>query len=252
MPYDVGYVWRQGNESRPDDVLAADLAVPVVTRRIRRFLRRYADGEGRLVEKTVGNTLRVPFVAEVVPQAIFVHLVRDGVDVVESSRRQWSAPVDLAYLARKVRHFPPRLAGSYGLKFVRNNLRQREGQKHVKSWGPRYPHIDVDLKECDLLTVCARQWRECVIRASADLEEASAPVIEVRYEHLVGDPVGTLGRIIDEAPGYRTTTALLAAAGATLHSQSAGSGRGRLADEERRLIDVEIGDTLERFGYDRV
>ena len=38
-----------------------------------------------MVEKTCANTLRLPFVDKVLPEARYLHIVRDGVDVVASA-----------------------------------------------------------------------------------------------------------------------------------------------------------------------
>jgi hypothetical protein len=99
VPYDIGFVWRYGNQQVPHDVLDPATVTPRIQRFVRRYVDRYARSGGDVViEKTVGNTLRVPFVHAVMPDAAFVHLVRDGMDVVESARRQWSAPPDREYL----------------------------------------------------------------------------------------------------------------------------------------------------------
>ncbi|MGY2701579.1 sulfotransferase [Nocardioides sp. HB32] len=251
VPYDVGFVWRQGNESAPDDILAPALATPRIAGRVRRYLDRYADADGRVIEKTVGNTLRVPFVDAVVPDATYVHLVRDGVDVVESARRQWQAPSDKRYLLKKARHFPPHLLGSYGVKFLRNNFR-RGHHGHVKSWGPRYPGIDDDVRAGDVLTVCARQWSECVNRASAELDGLHPRVIDVSYEALVREPAVTLAGILNQMPGYTTSPDRLARAAATLIVRSDGAARGRLTAAERTTLSREIDSTLERLGYEPV
>ncbi len=76
VPYDVNYLWRSGNESWPDDCLPAELCNPVLAARIRRSLVKVSEvraaGEpGVLLEKTVSNCLRVPFVAAVLPDAAF-------------------------------------------------------------------------------------------------------------------------------------------------------------------------------------
>ena len=75
-----------------------------------------------MIEKTVGNTLRVGYVAEIVPRVRFVHVIRDGVDVVDSSRIQWQTPPDTGYLREKIRHFPLRLA-----PYLRAQVRHRRG-----------------------------------------------------------------------------------------------------------------------------
>ncbi len=54
-----------------------------------------------VVEKTCANSLRVPFVDRVVPEARYVFIRRDGLDAVGSAMARWKAPLDIPYLARK-------------------------------------------------------------------------------------------------------------------------------------------------------
>lgn len=248
VPYDIGYVWRYGNERDTSDAQQPAQATPRVRRFVRRFLGRYAAPDGRVIEKTVGNTLRAPFVAELLPEAVFVHLVRDGVDVAESARREWQAETDWRYLMRKARHFPHRLIPSYGRKFlVSRTIGRRRASTRRPTWGPRYPGIDADVSTEPLLVVTARQWRACVVAAQRDVRELSN-VIDVRYEDLIADPETTLTAIL-AAAGWPTARA--EAGAATIRSGRAGHGRTSLTAEERAVLDVEIGPLLEELGYER-
>ena len=120
VPYDIGYVWRIGKRARR----RATCSSPISSRNERgdlvtRFIDRYSAGSPpAVIEKTVGNTLRVPFVAAAIPDARFVHLIRDGIDVAESVRRQWTSKTDWRYLAAKARHFPPRFIPGYGRRYA--------------------------------------------------------------------------------------------------------------------------------------
>lgn len=254
VPYDVGFVWRYGNESVPHDVLDPATATPRIGSFIRSYLNRYvrADQTQELpfvIEKTVGNALRVPFVNRVLPDATFLHLVRDGVDVAESTKRQWLAPPDHRYLAQKVRHFPLRLAPTYGRKYAISQIRHYVMKDaRVGSWGPRYPGIDDDVLSTDLLTVSARQWRWCVEAARNALGEGDMRTIELRYEDLVANPSSTLERILSEL-GIIPDEAAVGRAAARIEPGHAGQGARSLSEPELRLLEAEIGSTLTEFGY---
>ncbi len=251
VPYDIGFVWRVG-QSPPDDVLDPATATPRRRRFITGYLERYAAGEPRaVIEKTVGNTLRVPFVSAVLPGAAYVHLLRDGVDVAESTMRQWSAPADARYLRDKVRHFPLRLAPTYGRAYALSLLRRRlKADARVASWGPRYPGIDRDLRDAGLLTVCARQWRASVTTARRDFADLGLPVLEVRYEDLVARPAAVLSDVADFCDLPSDVGSLEAASRRIVPGRS-GVGAASLEASELSALDTEIGDLLEELGYDR-
>ena len=249
VPYDVTYVWRYGNDAMPHDRQLPAHAKPKTSRMVHRFFRRYANADGRLIEKTVGTSLRVGYVSTLMSDASFVHLIRDGVDVAESTRRQWLEPAELGYLRDKVKHFPLRLLASYGRRFVQWHVAQRlRGDDRVASWGPRYPGMDADVETEDLLTVCARQWANSVSFALADFCEYEIPHVEIRYEDLVADPARTLRGIL-EFSGIEPCDEDLERGAATITDGH--GGRSLLNEAELRLLDTEIGELQAELGYRR-
>ena len=118
-----------------------------------------------MLEKTVSNTLRMDLIRHVFPEAEFIYLERHGLDVVESSYRQWTMPVDRSYLLRKLRYFPAR-EWRYGLWFLRNMYRSSDSPS---VWGPRYPGIELELTEEGLPATVARQWKSSVEAAVSSI-----------------------------------------------------------------------------------
>jgi len=189
-PYDLNYVWRSGNESHPDDALPPSLCGDKTRSRIRAELRKAAgmggmDDGKRLLEKTVSNTLRLPFVARVLPNADFVHIIRDGREVVASSIAQWQSGTDWRYLLRKARSFP--LSNyKYALWYLGNRMRTGSRSRETAIWGVRYPGIEVDASSLPIAAVCARQW----VASVSSVQEARAVddtlrYREIRYEDLI-------------------------------------------------------------------
>jgi hypothetical protein len=247
VPFDVNFVWRHGNEDHPDDALPREAAGDAVTRYVRRTIPRLAGlraHDARLVvEKTVSNSLRVPFVSRIFPEARFVWLVRDGRAVAESTRRVWNAPPERGYLLEKLRYFP---LGDfrYALWYLRNRL--RPGRTRV--WGPRYPGIDADLASLDLLDVCARQWVACNASARAGL--AALPrerVFELRYEDLV-DGEGGLAALCRFA-GVKDAAPVLAARRMTIDDGFRDRWRASLSGQEQARLESRIGPALRELGY---
>lgn len=252
VPYDIGFVWRAGLAGHPDDRLPPEALVPRRARWIRGVVDRYAAGEPRIVvEKSVGTVMRVPYVARVLPEALFVHLVRDGTDVVESTYRQWTSPSDVRYLARKARHVPWRVLPAYGARYLRSTARRWVAHdRRVGTWGPRYPGIDADLRSEPLLTVCARQWRQGVTLAREDLDRLDVTSVEVRYEDLVRKPDKVL-REVAAAGGFALDADALTAALSDVSTARIGHGLSALSAESLSLVDAEIGPLLGELGYSR-
>lgn len=193
IPYDVGYIWRYGNEGLEHDEIDADSVGPRQLDWMRKQLPRLVDKNVKkpdarfIVEKSVPNSLRPQLLYKAFPDALFVHIVRDGRAVAESAIRLWQAPTDKGYLLDKIRYFPW-ANFKYALWFVRNRLFPRR-KKTIAIWGPRYAGIQEDVSELPLHEVCARQWMKCVQVTERQLSTVpSDQVFILRYEELMGDP----------------------------------------------------------------
>jgi hypothetical protein len=256
VPYDVHYVWRY-RADEADDVLDPARLTPVRRQFIARTLRSLAgiaagDDRTRLIEKSVSNTLRVPFVDAVLEDAHFVHLVRDGRDVTESAMRLWQAPPDWGALMTKLRGIPLANLG-YVAWFGWNTLKGlASGRRGGKVWGPRYPGIEADADRLGLAGVCARQWRESVSRARADLARLDPDrVSEIRYEDLVRDGAA-LDRLLartglDRDPA--DAAAIRAAWAAKMRADMGGKWRDMAPADRTAMLDI-IGPLLAELGYE--
>jgi len=251
VPYDVNYVWRYGAGDLPHDVLDPDALTEKRRAFIRATLPRLAHARPGdvLVEKTVSNTLRVPFVDRVFPEARFVHLIRDGRDVTESAMRQWQAGPDLAALWTKLRGMPLSNAG-YAAWFAGNMLRGlTRGRGGGGVWGPRFAGIEDAAAGRGLAAVCALQWQASVEAARRDLAALPAVrVTEIRYEDMVAEParMGDLARALD----LPDPDAVTDAAARRLRPTPPGAWRA-LPAADRGTIEDLLAPTLDSLGYDR-
>jgi hypothetical protein len=201
------------------------------------------------VEKTVSNILRAPYVKAIYPEAKYVAIIRDGRDVAESAARCWSEPPAAGYLLAKLRTFPWLACAPYGAKYAVNIARRRLGlDSHLRTWGPRYPGIDVDVRRLSLLDVCARQWA-----LSIEHYERARPLfaanqlVEVRYEELVTDTQ----RVVERLCSFlciENRQAVLQHAQLTIHADRLGT-RSRLSSRESQQVCAITRSALERWGY---
>ena len=193
VPYDVGYVWRFGNEDAPHDALPIEAALSRTIEHVRSELPRLAgvkENASGFVEKTVGNTLRVDFVRAIYPEAKYVYVLRNGLDVVESAIRSWKARPSIPYLLRKSRTFSWRRAPRYATRYARSTATRILGlSKTVKTWGPQYPGIHEDVKLLPLSEVCAKQWAASVESLHGALPYFKADqLLVLRFEEMVSEP----------------------------------------------------------------
>ncbi|MCG8344622.1 MAG: sulfotransferase [Chlorobiales bacterium] len=249
---EINYIWRYGNASYPTDELLPENVTPVVSRYIRNSFSRLAERKklSTVIEKTCANSLRVAFVDKIMPEARYVFIYRDGIDVAGSALKRWNAKMNVSYLARKARYVPlsdiPFYTGRY---LYSRTYRLFSGENRLAFWGPHFEGMDNALRNYSLVEVCALQWKRCLElseKAFADMENDR--VIKVRYEDLVTEPVKELRRIIGcLQPGTRE--AIIQSAAGNLKDSSVGKGRMFLPPEDYDKVRLLINDTLTRYGY---
>lgn len=197
VPYDINYIWRYGNEHCSHDALPASCTTAKTSEFICRYVQGFASrgvsGPCDVVEKTVSNALRIPFVYRTMPNARFVFLLRDGRDVTASAIRCWRRPPRATYLAKKAISFPWFYCTGYATRHLLRSARSLLGLETAsRSWGPRYPGLDEDLRNHGLLYVCAKQWQTCVDHYfESHTTIPSDSRITIRYEELVRSPYMT-------------------------------------------------------------
>lgn len=253
VPYDVNYVWRFGNEKHDDDALPLEKLDDRKRQFIRKTLKSLAkiasdDEQTVMVEKTVSNTLRLPYVHAVYPNARYIHLIRDGRAVTESAMRLWQAPPDWGALLKKLREMP--LSNfDYAFWFATNQIKGLFSKKDGgKVWGPRYVGIDEDVANLPLLDVCSLQWVNCVtstLDALADIPPEQVKTI--RYEDLVRDEQAL--RDLCDFLGLSDTETVISSFKARVKLGQNDKWMEKISDDDRaRMTDI-MHDGLDRLGF---
>jgi len=161
---------------------ASDATASIVAELRRRFAARMRDRDGqppaagdcaRLLEKTPKNALRVPFLLEVFPDAVFVFLHREPRANLSSMMQAWRAQGWVTYR---------RLPGWTG------------------QWSLLLPPGYEQLRDRPLEEVVAFQWRAANETILDDLEQLPRERwVAARYEDLVRDPRGEIAKLLDFA-----------------------------------------------------
>lgn len=253
---EINPIWRHGNLGWPNDAIPPERAAGKPAAYIRNAFRRIWKERGRpdfVIEKTCANTLRVPFLDAVLPEARYLHIVRDGVDVVASAQKRWRGEMEMAtlpYLLAKARYAPISDLPAYGWTFVKNRwAMMRTGERRMDIWGPRFADLDA-LRDggASLDELCALQWVRSVDAADAAL--AAMPdgkAMTLRYEDFAAHPAAVLRSALDFL-GTARDTGRIEAATAAISARSIGKGRAQLGGDADRLMEI-MRATLIRHGY---
>lgn len=250
---EINYIWRYGNASSPTDELQPDQASPKTISYIRKAFAKLARQKqlSYVVEKTCANSLRVPFVDTIVPEAKYIFIVRDGRDVVSSAIRRWTAPLDLVYISKKARFVPVADLPYYASRYIGNRIyRLFSKEERLAFWGPRFKGMDDLLRNCSLEEICAFQWVSCVQEAGDFFESIPAERYrQIQYEDFVTNPIDHLmaiGKFLDqsfELDFAQEKTKMVSA-------RSIGNWRKGLTQDQLNNIYPIVTEMLERYGYD--
>jgi len=204
-----------------------------------------------VVEKTCANSLRVPFVDAILPEAKYIFIYRDGVDAVGSAIKRWKAKLDIPYLLRKARYVPVSDLPYYGFRYFGNRLyRLFSNEERLALWGPKFQGLDEVLAAYSLEEVCALQWKRCVyLSEEAFLTIPPDKLVRVSYESFVSNPAKELRRILVELD-MPFDEEVVKSVTKMISDRSIGKGRKALSGERFNQIHALIADTLIKYGYE--
>ena len=245
------HVWVYGNTYKPDDILTAEDAHPKVVSHIRKefakFLRK--SGKARFTEKTPSNCLRIGFIREVFPDALFVHIYRDGRAVVRSTRQVNTGTPDAKWIFKRLFGMPiwewpslvPRAIRTFGARF--------SGEK-MSFWGPMPPGWREWLENDTQLVMLAKQWRYTIepILDARDSFQASQ-WLDLSYESFMFEPEQSIVRIMDFA-GLKHSEEVIEHVRETIDPGRKDKWRDELTEEELRDLEPILRGTVERMGYE--
>lgn len=244
--FDINFIWKRFNEDIEHDKLEPSLASKKVINYIRRYFKKSVQDKPILIEKTVSNTLRIPFVHKVFPDAKFIFLYRDGRDAVESVMRQWGQAPSSNYLIKKFLSVPfidvtPYLF-SYLIDLVRIKLKLKTTNDYV--WGVKHPNYEKDLKNKSLLEFCAIQWNHCIQTMLTEQNTNSINMITIKYEDFINQPrveLKKVGKFIGLSSEAFDTT--------NIRKGSVGTAQRNLSKDDFVLLEQLTTAHLKTLGY---
>ncbi|MFC7049269.1 sulfotransferase [Emcibacter nanhaiensis] len=252
--FELNYLWCHGNVSLNHDMLDPDLHY---TEQKGKYIREKLEenlrntGKKKLIEKTVANVLRVSYVHKGLPEAKFIHIIRDGRGVTASAMKRWTTSYSGSYLFSKSRTIPITDLPVVAFRFFKNRIIGKLLSKgRARSWGPRWPGMEEDAKHMSLAALCAKQWKICVetgMEQCAKLPKSQ--FMEIRYEELVQNPVEKFTEIAKflgispDDPGFQDYI------GSVITTTSLDKWKEELTDQDLEDFDKIAGPLLRRLGY---
>ena len=249
---EINYIWRHGNMRFPSDAFTTDMAEPWIQAYIRRKFQWVAQryDAHTVVEKTCANSLRVPFVDQILERPKYIFIYRSGLDVVGSAMRRWRASLDLPYVLRKARFVPPSDLPYYALRYLGSRIgRLKSSDRQLTTWGPVLPDVLNAERPNDLAELCAHQWQVCVERSLDAFDSISEDrVLRIAYERLVEDKATHASRI-EEFLDIDVNSLAGSAYLGEISAHSVGKASAKMSSEAITKINQIIEPTMQRLGY---
>ncbi|MER8464783.1 sulfotransferase [Mesorhizobium sp. M1396] len=250
--YEPKTLWLYADPARRHDEFVRTDATERVARYIRgRFLEYQSrHGDRQIMENTPANVLRVPFVHEIFPEAIFLYITRNPFSYISSMELKWQRAKSFKGIMRLLKITPVTQIHYYAKDIIKQVITKRVlGRKYTSIYGPRYNGIDRDLKDNEKLTVIARQWARGNRKAREDLAKlGDGRVLSFRYEDLIQDPELVLRRVYEHC-GLSCTDDIVRMA-----KEMIDPGRQqkwlRLETKDLTAIIPEVRDEMEFYRYE--
>ena len=221
--YEPYFVWDRYFRLKPHDERTAGDATVRVKNQIFKDFDRYRKHKkcSALIDKSPRNSLKIPFILQIFPQARFIHLLRDGRDVTLSIHKEWQRRRSIVqdpdqrgrfnyfralkvlnrFLTRQTfmqdrwRAFWFETHGHLVNKTRQLNRLRWEG--HI-GWGPRFKNWQEVYARTSLLQFNAHQWKACVNHIQRDWDRIPHQNrMTIRYEDLISSPEIKTNEILD-------------------------------------------------------
>jgi hypothetical protein len=209
-------------------LLRAEAVTATARRRFRRLMS--APPGFTFVEKSPINTLRIGYLDAVAPEARFVHIVRDGIDVTRSIER-------IAAVTRRMAFRPP-LNEWWGVGEAKWTGLVRDGRA-----AGYYPD-----EVCQLTTDAQRgayEWLLSQREVGGWRPRLGSRFVELRYQDLTDDPETTLRTVMDSV-GLSCPDSWLEQATARVSPASSSAGTGLALPDQ--MCD-DFNDLQASFGF---
>jgi hypothetical protein len=271
--YEPYFVWDRFFRTAPDDERTGADASPEIRKWINRNFSDYRSKKkcSVLIDKSPRNSLKIPFILKIFPQAKFIHLLRDGRDVTLSINKEWLRRQNIIRIPRSKDRFNYGAAYRVIRKFLsrqpflkdklralwfethghlinKRKLLNRLRWKGEIGWGPRFKDWERIYRESSLLQFNAYQWLHCLKRIETDwklIQENNRFV--VRYEDLIQAPHQKIEEIV-EFLGLSSNKAFFESL-PELKADNFNKWKAEFSKEDLKEISPILSTQLKKLGY---
>ena len=262
------FIWEYFIQQQSDDYLDETHA----TNRIKQFVREEFDYYLRkskktlVLEKTPSNAFKIRYMNHIFPDAKWIHLYRDGRDVISSMKKRYqhrknlvtnrqitTFTGDVIYTLKRQPFWRHRcMAIWHELKKPNHlepyKLRNTANWDQSIGWGPRYPGWRNDKKNFSEIEMMAMQWIKCEEYIQKNIETVkSENVFHLKYETLLRNPLTTLEKLSDFLGVSKQPVKRIAS---SVKTENTGKWQTGLTQNEIKLILPIVGDILRKYNYD--
>ena len=252
-PFDeTNFLWKKGHKINENDELSIDQLskdkILYVKKEFKKISRK--NKSNTVIEKTCANSLRIPFVDSVIPDAKYIFICRDGIDATGSAKLRWRAKLEFNYIFQKLKYVPLSDIPFYGIRYLWSRIyRIFSKDSRLSIWGPSLNGMSEMFKNYSLNEVCALQWQRCVDSSEEALSKLpDENVFRVRYEDFVSEPAIFIDKIL-RFLNKDVSIELVQAAVTNVSADNVGKGRKALGDDEVLKLESLIETTLKRYEY---
>lgn len=207
------FVWRYGNASSKTDLLTKKNYTNEIGKYIKQWFSKklIQSKKEYLVEKTPANSMRIPFILSIYPNAKFIILTRNPIDTIESVVKEMNLTTHnkkqgirkknkslLSVKLEKISQINWKEWIYYLEEFYGSLLQLLKIKNKNKVWGPKFPGI-YDLQNCMGSTeIAALQWRWCMETILKDKNKIpNSNLYELTYEDLTQNPILKIQELFD-------------------------------------------------------
>jgi len=207
--YEPYFIWDHYFRNHPHDERIKKEATPQISHQIYNAFLKYKKKTGSkiIVDKSPRNSLKIPFILDIFPNARFIHIIRDGRDATLSIHKEWIRRKKIVSNSNQRFDY---LTAIIGIKswlqrqpFFLDKIRALwfethfhfiNKSKHLNrlrwkmdvGWGPRFSNWEEILNKNSLFQFSAYQWSACVksiMKYWPEIPDKNK--IKIRYEDLL-------------------------------------------------------------------